>query len=158
MSYAEEAVESLLGIFGDTETYFDQLHNDINAADSEIKDILHELEFMPKMTLWQGFYYAKQMRDNRIKRRKWLDEKNELFFLHQWVTANPQFKNALVRVKTNIKQKQSDNTKRVYHPRIRDDLPTINSMHGIAEEVHHVVPDMPSGDAGVQPHTQQAAD
>ena len=114
---AEEYAETLLKVIGEIqEIYADNCEN-AKQCELETMDLLHQLELQDKIKLYDGYFIAKKLRELRKQRRKYKDENLTLYFLNQFVENNPQFKNALIKVKENIKKKQRDMENRRYTPK-----------------------------------------
>jgi hypothetical protein len=121
---AEEYAETLLKVIGDIQEVYADNCEKAKQCELETIDLLHQLELQENLKLFDGYFIAKKLRELRQQRRKYKDENLTLYFLNQFVENNPQFKNALIKVKENIKKKQRDMENRKYTPKAqRGDAP-----------------------------------
>lgn len=124
MDAAEQYVENLLSTLGEIVNRYNDNYKQIKKLEGEALDLLHKLEFSKKLSLYEGFYVAKRIREIRRERRKLKEENETLFYLFNMVNKNPQFKNELIKTQGNIKKKLKNIEKRKYWPRVLEDMNT----------------------------------
>lgn len=95
---------------------------DQEYCDREYNDLTHALELI-NFNGVEGFKLAKQMKDNRVRRR---DAKNlieQLQPLHELMNRHQSFFKDLKKVHAQIETTIHSQQKRTYTPRVRTDIP-----------------------------------
>ena len=114
-------VQSIIDAVETIKQDMDTMNQRIKQCDTEISDLLHDIEFS-KFNACEGYYYAKELQELRRKRREYKEYEEHLDLLrgsmnkYKWITSD---------LKNNIKairNKKDQQIHRQYTPRIRTDL------------------------------------
>ncbi|MEB3103064.1 hypothetical protein [Ferviditalea candida] len=116
-----ELTNQLITISDTVRTTMEQLEQDQIFADKEYNDLTHALELI-SFSAVEGYKLAKQMQDNRIRRRNAKNLREQLQPLFELVNKNQVFFRELKNVHAQIETTIGIQQKRTYTPRARADL------------------------------------
>ena len=116
----KQIVEQLLQLTKEIIEIYEQNQIDINLADQETQDLLHELELnrLDCVKLVKG---ASELAKTRRKRRSYKHENEMLHPLYKFVT-DKNIKSEYKKLLTNINKINGTILNRSYYPRVRVDL------------------------------------
>ena len=116
-----EMVELMIAISDNVKTLMSQVEAEQYYADQEYNDLTHALE-LTKFNAAEGFRLAKELQDNRIRRRNAKNQREQLQPLYDLIQKYQVFFKELKNVQTQIESVIHAQAKRKYQPRVRDDL------------------------------------
>lgn len=120
---AEEilATKNFLEVLNSVDKEWGSWHDDLKQCESEIIDLLHEIEFT-KFDAYRGYKLCKEIQDVRQRRRKIKEKMEILRGLKDFETNNKNMKINLYKVLTNMEKIKENQGNRMYTPRVRTDL------------------------------------
>lgn len=95
---------------------------ELEQANGEINDLLHEIELGKPKNAREGYVIYKELREARQRRRKAKDENELLNELYTYLQSQAAFKNRITQIQGNARKLYTKQQGRVYTPRKRDDM------------------------------------
>jgi len=116
-----EMVELMIAISDNVKTLMSQVEAEQYYADQEYNDLTHALE-LTRFNAAEGFRLAKELQDNRLRRRNAKNQREQLQPLYDLIQKYQVFFKELKNVQAQIESVIHAQAKRKYQPRVRDDL------------------------------------
>ena len=95
---------------------------ELEQANGEINDLLHEIELGKPKNAREGYVIYKELREARQRRRKAKDENELLNELYTYLQSQAAFKNCITQIQGNARKLYAKQQGRVYTPRKRNDM------------------------------------
>lgn len=114
-------VQTILDIAECAKDDMDRYHREVQYYDHEYNDLTHALE-LTRFNASEGYKLAKQMQENREKRRTSKDCIAQLSPLCNVIKKHHHFFNELKSVEREVQSVIRTQNVRTYRPRVRDDL------------------------------------
>lgn len=118
---AIQVVNQLIDAFRSVQEAYQQAERDEEFCDQEYNDLTHGLELID-FNAAEGFKLAKQLKENRTKRRAAKDTIEQLRPLYVHINRNKPFIDGLKNIHAEIETTKNVQMNRVYRPRVRADL------------------------------------
>lgn len=116
-----EMTELLIAIADNAKSLMSQVEAEQYYADQEYNDLTHALE-LTRFNAVEGFRLAKELQDNRLRRRNAKNQREQLQPLYDLIQKHQVFFKELKNVQAQIESVIHAQVKRKYQPRVRDDL------------------------------------
>jgi hypothetical protein len=111
----------MISAFQNVKSAVEQFESDVAYYDHEYNDLTHALELMT-FDAAKGYQLAKQLKENRLKRRKAKDQLAQLQPLNELMGRYQNFFQELRRTQAQIEKIRTAQQNRIYTPRARTDM------------------------------------
>ena len=112
-----ETIHSFLTMLNQIDGVWASLQDDLQQADLETSDILHEIELI-NFAASDGYCLAKRLKRVRQRRRQVKNEKELLNYIKQWTDQHQHLRLTLHKVCASLRQRQEVQGTRQYTPRV----------------------------------------
>jgi hypothetical protein len=116
-----ETTEQLIAVFEAVRKTMEDASDDQDFIDREYNDLTHALELV-SFNASEGYKLAKQLQENRLRRREAKNLKEALQPLYDLMNKNQSFFKELKNVHAAIERTVHTQQNRKYRPRAREDL------------------------------------
>lgn len=114
---------------------------ELEQANGEINDLLHEIELGKPKNAREGYVIYKELREARQRRRKAKEENELLNELYTYLQSQSAFKNRLTQIQGNARKLYNKQQERIYVPRRREDLTVIGHVAPEAKPFEEMMQD-----------------
>lgn len=115
---------TIIDIFKDVATRYENNLEIIKQTEDEINDINHEIELSSPKDMYHGYLMYKTLRDLRVRRRQAKDENDILSEMYFYITSQTgvEVKAKMQKLQGHSVDKERKQNNRSYCPRQRSDL------------------------------------
>lgn len=126
---------TIIDIFKDVATRYENNLDIIKQTEDEINDINHEIELSSPKDMYHGYLLYKTLRDLRVKRRKAKDENEILSEMYVYITSQNgvEVKTKMQKIQGHAVDTERKLNNRSYCPRQRSDL-TITDVSPVSNK------------------------
>lgn len=117
----EKVVDRLISIFASVPEIYEENDREVERRDYEHSDLTHVVE-LTSFGGVQGFKLAKQIQENRQKRREAKDQNFIMRPLYEFIKRNPSLLTQLQKVHADTVKQIKANRERRYHPRSDNEI------------------------------------
>ena len=120
-------VQNIINSFETLRRDMDTVSNKIKNCHSEQDDMLHEIE-LTKFNACEGYNLSKELQLIRHKRRKYLEQEEQLDILRGFMNKYKWLVNELKPIVIVLENKKEQQTNRKYTPKIRTNLKIVKTQ------------------------------
>ena len=120
-----ETIKAFLSLIEKAEKETEFLNQEISDCDKAIEDLLHDIEF-DNFYRTEGHHKARQIKEIRQRRREAKDLLRYTTPIRDFLRSNQKIRNELHKILAGFDYTEEMQKKRVYTPRVLNELPTAN--------------------------------